>query len=94
MDKEVVKDNIDIFLKWLDGAEIQIRPVKFKQDYDWNTPDFYDRTEVTWVDVFEYRIKPREPREFRIYELADGSISRLPMGDSVTSFKVIEAIEE
>ena len=47
----------ELIKKWADGAKIQI---KYSENDDW------EDVNPTWVDQFEYRIKPEEKYDFAV----------------------------
>lgn len=47
----------ELIKKWADGAKIQ---VKSYENDDWEDVD------LTWIEQFEYRIKPEEKNDFAV----------------------------
>ena len=47
----------ELIKKWADGAKIQI---KYSKKDDWEDVD------PTWIEHFEYRIKPEEKNDFAV----------------------------
>ena len=47
----------ELIKKWADGAKIQI---KYSENDDWKDVD------PTWIEHFEYRIKPEEKNDFAV----------------------------
>ena len=47
----------ELIKKWADGAKIQI---KYSKNDDWEDVD------PTWIEHFEYRIKPEEKNDFAV----------------------------
>ena len=47
----------ELIKKWADGAKIQI---KYSENEDWKDVD------PTWIEHFEYRIKPEEKNDFAV----------------------------
>ena len=68
MDRQETKKAIEVIQAYVDGSEIQVRSL--------DEGDWYGFAKMACFNfvLFEYRIKPLEPREFEIMLMGNGDI--------------------